>query len=447
MGLAPKWTGPSFAEVLRSVPAIAAKELSIVGGGRSRSRASLPEPCELDLLPTGWSAESVQRSAMDCFSVELHQLNLLNKDRPLRPLGKKRTSCSNLNIERSRLRTWRKLGTGFFLALGRAVRNLLDRFARSGLSRKSFGFRVARLMPKAKVSRPSSSPPETMSKVSSGLILVRSPPGGLEVAASVATEGAGPAISVSVGGSIRSEPSLSAVTGTMSFMPPTGGEWSNVHTVLSSQMPASKESSEGMGMVSSGSFGFCHPPLPAPELLLPVAPAASLGSVSLLVGSELNSSSVSSSSLVPAVPSVQAHTASSLHVSADPTEEKKSAEDSSRISELSTDSTLGEKVRDAIHWWRKEVSKLQEKKDQPIVCDQNWEKDCWSIEAELWGKISEVYPLVTKEQRQKHQEIWGEMIENKKRESKRELRNLQSSVNYGDIKASSRCRRDKANRS
>jgi hypothetical protein len=201
-----------------------------------------------------------------------------------------------------------------------------------------------------------------------------------------------------------------------------------------------------MGMVSSGSFGFCHPPLPAPELLLPVASAASLGSVSLLVGSELNSSPVSSSSsLVPAVPSVQAHAASSLHVSADPVEEKKSAEGPSRIS--STSSTLGEKVRDAVYWWRKEVSKLQEKKDQPIVCDQNWEKDCWRIEAKLWGKIFEVYPLVTKEQRQKHREIWGEMIENKKCESKRELRNLQSSVNYGDIKASSRCRRDKANRS
>jgi len=286
-------------------------------------------------------------------------------------------------------------------------------------------------MPKAKVSRPSSSPPETTLKVSSGLILVRPPPGGLKVAASVATEGTGPAISVFVGGSIRSEPSSLAVTGTTSFMPSTGGESSNVHTVLSSQTPASKESSEGMGMVSLGSFGFYHPPLPAPELLLSVAPAASLGSVSLLVGSELNSSPVSSSSLVPAVPSVQAHAASSLHVSA----------------ELSTGSTLGEKVRDAIYWWRKEVSKLQEKKDQPIVCDQNWKKDCWRIEVELWGKIFEVYPLVTKERRQKHREIWGEMIENKKRESKRERRNLQSFVNYGDIKASSRCKRDKANRS
>jgi hypothetical protein len=58
-----------------------------------------------------------------------------------------------------------------------------------------------------------------------------------------------------------------------------------------------------------------------------------------------------------------------------------------------------------------------------------------------------VYPWAIKEQRQKHREIWGEMIENKKRKSKRELRNLRSSVNYGNIKASSRCRRDKANRS
>jgi hypothetical protein len=418
-----------------------------VGGGCSRSRASLPEPCELDLLLTVWHAESVQRTTMDCFSVELHLLNLLDKDCPLRPQGKKRPSCSNLKIERSRLWTWCKLGTGFFLALGRAVRNLLDRFAGSGLSCKSSGFRVARLMPKAKVSRPSSSTPETTSKVSTALILVRPPPRGLEVAASVATEGAGPAISVSVGGSIRSEPSSSAVTGTTLFMPSTGGESSNVHTLLLRQTPASKESSEGMGMVSSGSFGFCHPPLPAPELLLPVAPIASQGSVSLLVGSELNSSPVSSSSLVTTVPSVQAFAASSFHVSANPVEEKKSVEDPSRISELSTGSTLGEKVRDAVYWWRKEVSKLQEKKDQPIVCDQNWEKDCWRIEAELWGKIFEVYPWATKEQRQKHREIWGETIENKKRESKRELRNLQSSVNYGNIRASSRCRRDKANRS
>jgi hypothetical protein len=87
-------------------------------------------------------------------------------------------------------------------------------------------------MPKAKVSRLSSSPPETTSKVSSGLYLVRPPLGGLEVAASVATEGAGPTTSVSVGGSIRSKPSSSAVTGTTSFLSSTGGESSNVHPML-----------------------------------------------------------------------------------------------------------------------------------------------------------------------------------------------------------------------
>lgn len=85
-----------------------------MGGGRSRSRASLLEPSELDLLPMGWRAESIQRTAVDCFSVESHQLNLLDKDRPLRPQGKKRPSCSNLKIERSRLRMWLSWVSGFF---------------------------------------------------------------------------------------------------------------------------------------------------------------------------------------------------------------------------------------------------------------------------------------------------------------------------------------------
>jgi len=132
LGLAPKWTGPSFAEVLRSVPAIAAKELSIVCGSRSRSRASLLEPCELYLLPTVWHAESVQRTTVDCFSVESHQLNLLDKDRHLRPQGKKRPSCSNLKIERSRLRTWRKLGSGFFFGFGPGRKESSGPFCRVG---------------------------------------------------------------------------------------------------------------------------------------------------------------------------------------------------------------------------------------------------------------------------------------------------------------------------
>jgi hypothetical protein len=162
--------------------------------------------------------------------------------------------------------------------------------------------------------------------------------------------------------------------------------------MLSNWILASKESFEGLGigMVSSGSFGCplqpessSYPPLPESELLLPMAQATSLGSIPLLVGSELNSSPVSSSSsLVLVVPSMQAHAASFVHVPTNPVEGKKSAEDPSQIPEcvttltLSIGSTLGEKVQDGVFWWRKEASKLLEKKDQPIVCNQSWEKDC-----------------------------------------------------------------------
>lgn len=100
--LAPKWTGPSFAEVLRSDSTTAAKALPIVGGGRSWLRASLADPCEFDLLPTVWHAEANPRLAVDCFSLESHPLDLLDKDQHLRPQGK--NSCTNLNFENSRLR-------------------------------------------------------------------------------------------------------------------------------------------------------------------------------------------------------------------------------------------------------------------------------------------------------------------------------------------------------
>jgi hypothetical protein len=128
LGLAPKWTGPSFVEVLRSDSTTVAKTMPIVGDGRSWLRASLATPCELDLLP-----------AVDCFSLESHPLDLLDKDQIVRPQGK----YSRLNFENSRLRTWRKLGPGFYLALGRAVRGVLIRFAGSGLIRKPLGFGVA----------------------------------------------------------------------------------------------------------------------------------------------------------------------------------------------------------------------------------------------------------------------------------------------------------------
>jgi hypothetical protein len=163
---------------------------------------------------------------------------------------RKVSTRSNLNFENSRLRTWRKLGPDFYLALGRAIRRVLDLFARSGLNRKPLGFRVARLMRKPKVSCPPPSLSETTSEVSSGLVVNRLPPGGLEVTALGATEGASPASSVFVGDSFMSEPSSAAVIGTESS---SGGESSSsqVFLVFSSRTPASKV--------------FIFPPSPAPD--------------------------------------------------------------------------------------------------------------------------------------------------------------------------------------
>jgi hypothetical protein len=46
----------------------------------------------------------------------------------------------------------------------------------------------------------------------------------------------------------------------------------------------------------------------------------------------------------------------------------------------------------------KKVLEPPEVKDPPFVCDQNWEKEAWKKEAEM-------YPGVTKEQRQRLIEI------------------------------------------
>jgi hypothetical protein len=139
---------------------------------------------------------------VDCFSLESPPLELLGKDRHFRPKGKKVLSRSNLNFENSkseylRTRKWNKLGSGFYVALGRAVRKLLDRFFRSRMGRKYLGFCVARFWPKPKAARPSRSLPKTMPKWSSGMLLVQSPPGSLVGDALVAKEGAGLASSTS----------------------------------------------------------------------------------------------------------------------------------------------------------------------------------------------------------------------------------------------------------
>jgi hypothetical protein len=52
--------------------------------------------------------------------------------------------------------------------------------------------------------------------------------------------------------------------------------------------------------------------------------------------------------------------------------------------------------------------------------------------------------MIDEGQGEEFRALLGKMIECQKSKGKRELRNLQSSVNYGDVKASSRCRKGKA---
>jgi hypothetical protein len=185
--------------------------MAIVGDGHSLIRASVATPCDFDLLPAVWHAEADPRTAVDCFSLESQTLDLLDKDQIVRPQGKH----PRLNFENSRLRTWRKSGHTFYLALGRAVWRVLTRFVGSGLLRKPLGFRVARLKRKPKVSCPPPSLPETTLEGYSGLILNQFPPWGSEVTALGAKEGASLASSAFVGGSSRSEPTSAADTGTV----------------------------------------------------------------------------------------------------------------------------------------------------------------------------------------------------------------------------------------
>jgi len=101
-GLAPLWKGPSFVEVLRSGSVSTMKKEPIVGGRYSGWRASPEKQCALDLLPMVRHAEVEPRSVVDCFLLESLLLELLGKDRHLRPKRKKVLSRSNLNFENSK---------------------------------------------------------------------------------------------------------------------------------------------------------------------------------------------------------------------------------------------------------------------------------------------------------------------------------------------------------
>jgi len=126
MGLASKWTGLSFAEVLCSVPTFVVNKLPLVGEPRLGLRVSSEKLGSLDPL-----------SAVGC------PHDSLVKDRSLDSLDKKPSSRSNSNFERSMMRTWSKLVNSLKVVLGRTIRICLGRLAGSGLGRKRSGFRLA----------------------------------------------------------------------------------------------------------------------------------------------------------------------------------------------------------------------------------------------------------------------------------------------------------------
>jgi hypothetical protein len=150
LGLASKWTGLSFAEVLCSIPTTAVKKLPFMGGLRSGLKASSEEAGALVPLPAPTHAEQVLSSAVGCIDLESHPPDPLVKDRSLDSLGKKSPPRSNLNFKCSIMRMWSKLVNDLKVVLGRAIRKFLGRLVGSGLGRKRYGFRLARLLPKPK---------------------------------------------------------------------------------------------------------------------------------------------------------------------------------------------------------------------------------------------------------------------------------------------------------
>jgi hypothetical protein len=81
LGLVSKWMGPSFAEVLCSVPSTVVKKLPFVGDHRSGLRASSEELDALVPLPATSHVEQVLSSTVGCFALESRPSDPLVKDR------------------------------------------------------------------------------------------------------------------------------------------------------------------------------------------------------------------------------------------------------------------------------------------------------------------------------------------------------------------------------
>jgi hypothetical protein len=386
MGMFPCWKGPSFVEVLRS------GSLPFVGGRHSRLSAMLAETCVLDFLPSVRHAKDDLRTAVDCFSLESPPLELLNKYRLICPLGKKLLSHSNLKFEFSKRLTWRKLGIRSNLALGRAVRNILDCFVGTGLGRKRSGFRLARFLLKLLASRPLKIMPEMSLEISSGISLVRPPSGGWEDTSLDTIEGVGMSSSGLLGCPLLPE--------TMEVVPETVNTGIGPLGVSVERMDKNGVEPEGFDGVSRGLRKAREELAPGISSALsssrggsiagPSLPSVFLGFLGSVVGLPENSS------LLPTLETFSSHTDS---LSSDEMDEKLTLE---------------------------------------------WEIDVRKKVAGLWERFSQEYAgYVTEEHNERFRAITEEMMKRKKTKGKKELLNLQSSVTYGDSKSSSRCKKCK----
>jgi hypothetical protein len=324
---------------------------------------------------------------VDCFSLESPPLDLLDKDRLICPLGKKLLSHLNLKFEFSKRRTWRKLGNGSNLALGWAVRNILDHFVGTGLGRKHSSSQLARFLPKLLASYPSKIMPEMSPKISSRISLVHPSSGGLDDASLDTIEGVGMSLSGLLGCPLLPK--------TMEVVPETVDTGIGPLGVSVERMDKNGVEPEGFDGVSGGLRK-------AREELAPgVSPALS--------------SSRGGSIARPSIPSVFPGFLGSV---------VGLPEDSSLLSILETSSTHTD-------------SFSSDKMDEKLTSE--WEIDVRKKVAGLWERFSQEYAgYVTEEHNERFRAITEEMMKRKKTKGKKEILNLQSSVKYDNSKSSSR---------
>jgi hypothetical protein len=354
--------------------------------------AASTEPCVLDFLPSVRHAEDDLRMAVDCFSLESPPLELLDKDQLICPLGKKLLSHSNLKFDFSKRRTWRMLGNGSNLALGQAVRNILDHFVGTGLGRKRLGFRLARFLPKLLTSCPSKIMPEMSLEISFRIPLVRPSSGGLEDASLDTIEGAGMLLSGLLGCPLLPktmevvpeivDTGIGPLGVSVVRMDKNGVEPKGFDGVSGGLRKAREELAPGVSLALSYSRGG--------SVAGPSLPSVFLGFSGFVVGLS------ETSSLLPALKTSSTHTNSFSSA----------------------------------------------KMDEKLTSE--WEIDVRKKVAGFWERLSQEYAgNVSEEHNERFRTITEEMIKRQKTKGKKELLNMQSSVNYDDSKISSRCRKIK----